>query len=92
MRGLAAFDLPFGHRFKSEKVPFASGSQKADSVVRFASGAHSTILDPTAGTSDGGVDPADGAATTAEMQCESAGFLATAAAGAASPKIPLGCQ
>ncbi len=76
----------------SESVPFASGSQKADSVVRFASGAHSTILDPTAGTSNGSVDPQEGAATTAEMQCETVGFLAAAAAGASSPTIPLGCQ
>lgn len=75
-----------------ESVPFKSGRQKAGSVVRFASGAHSTILDPTAGTSDGGVDPQEGAATTAEMQCETAGFLAAAAAGASSPTIPLGCQ
>ncbi|AWN14529.1 Lipase-like protein [Salinisphaera sp. LB1] len=76
----------------AESVPFQAGSQPADSVVRFASGAHSTILDPTAGTANGSVDPQEGAATSAEMQCESAGFLAAAAAGAASPTIPLGCR
>ncbi|MGN8159546.1 hypothetical protein ACS8YF_12850 [Salinisphaera sp. SWV1] len=76
----------------AESVPFQAGSQPADSVVRFASGAHSTILDPTAGTANGSVDPQEGAATTAEMQCESAGFLAAAAAGVASPTIPLGCR
>lgn len=71
--------------------PFATGSQPADSVVRFTSGAHSTFLDPTSGTMNGGVDPQQGAATTAEMQCETAGFLAAAAAGSGAPAIPLGC-
>ncbi|KEZ79097.1 hypothetical protein [Salinisphaera hydrothermalis] len=75
----------------SVSVPYASGSQPADSVVRFASGAHSTILDPTAGTANGSVDPQEGAATTAEMQCETAGFLGAAAAGVSNPTIPLGC-
>ncbi|WP_423823296.1 hypothetical protein V5738_04915 [Salinisphaera sp. SPP-AMP-43] len=72
-------------------VPYEGDSQPAGSVVRFASGAHSTVLDPTAGTADGRVDPQQGMATTAEMQCEIAGFLAAAAAGAEDPSIPLGC-
>ncbi|HET7315788.1 hypothetical protein, partial [Salinisphaera sp.] len=75
----------------SASVPYETGSQKADSVVRFASGAHSTILDPTAGTANGQVDPQEGLATTVEMQCETIGFLAAAAAGASPPSIPLGC-
>ena len=73
-------------------VPFASGTAPANSVIRFASGTHSTVLDPTAGTDNGSVDPQEGAATNAEMQCEAAGFLAASAAGQASPAIPLGCQ
>lgn len=73
-------------------LPYEAASQPADSVIRFADGAHSTILDPRAGTDTGAVDPQAGAATTAEMQCETAGFLAAAAAGASEPTIPLGCR
>lgn len=59
----------------------------AGTVVRFAAGTHSSILDPTDTVT--GVDPAEAAVTTCEMQAQTAGFLAQAAAGVPSPTIAL---
>lgn len=62
-------------------------SAAADTVVRFAAGGHSSILDPT-DVPPGG-DAAESAVTTCEMQAQTAGFLGMAAAGAPAPTIPL---
>ena len=63
----------------------------ADTVVRFAAGTHGSILNPTPtqDEQDAGVDPAEAAVTTCEMQAQTATFLAMAAGGAPSPTIPL---
>lgn len=73
-------------------IPYKDDAQPADSVIRFDTGAHSTVLDPTAGTADGGVSPQGGVTTNREMQCEAATFLAQAAAGSPSPTIAVGCS
>ncbi|MDA3922046.1 MAG: hypothetical protein PF501_15410 [Salinisphaera sp.] len=76
----------------SASIPYQAKAQPADSVIRFDTGAHGTVLDPTSGTASGGVSPQDGVTTNREMQCEAASFLAQAAAGSSSPTIPLGCS
>ncbi|RJS94416.1 alpha/beta fold hydrolase [Salinisphaera sp. Q1T1-3] len=81
----------FGLVSRDVSLPYARDAVSAGRVIRFASGAHSTFLDPMAGTASGQVNPQAGQATTAEMQCETAGFLADVARGAQTPRIPLGC-
>jgi len=63
-----------------------------DLAVRFTAGHHSSILDPSTRNTQG-VDAAQAAQTTCEMQAQTATFLARAAAGA--PSIPIeasGCS
>ncbi|MES1942576.1 hypothetical protein PC39_00575 [Salinisphaera sp. PC39] len=63
----------------------------AGTVVRFAAGTHGSILNPSPSQAeqDAGVDPAEAAVTTCEMQAQTAGFLAMAATGVLSPTIAL---
>lgn len=62
--------------------------QPANTAVRFTAGDHSSVLSPTSTTP--GVSASDAAATTCEMQRETATFLAQAAMGAPAPVIPIG--
>lgn len=75
-------------------IPFKNNPQPAGTIVGFTSGTHRTALDPIEGgdDKDSGVDPEESALTTREMKCESAAFLAAAAAGNPNPIIPIGCS